>query len=498
MKASVLLLCTAAYGQALLGTITDSVSGAPIAGVTVQIQSSGKPALVVSSDATGTFRVDTLAEGSYSVRCIKDGFDPPAQPPPSFSVRAGAEGARLRIQLVPRGKVAGRVLDASGNPVPGAQVELMRSSFNGAFLTSGKDGTFRFEVPPGIYKLDARPPQDLKPPESASGEKLGWVRTWYPGVTDASAAERITVGPGSEVWGQDVKLAAAQVYRVRGTVYHANGDPAAKQKVQATPMDEIAPRWNLETVSDSDGAYEFPDVHNGDWHISAVADTHQTILRASLGVTVAGRDLDKLALRLSAPFSVGVRMVFDPAPGKEGRVPALVLHPQGGGDAVIVQLSAGSEGRLQLDQVYPGLYRVQPISPGAPYYLASVTMGGRDIFGQYVEFNPGAQPIEVTYKSGGGAVRGNIENCGDAVIVLAPRDAALRQNELVATGRCSTGGHFEIANVRPGDYYAYAFAKVDLGAAAFLASLGDPAVLHRAAVVTVHSKEATSVELQVQ
>ena len=125
-------------------------------------------------------------------------------------------------------------------------------------------------------------------------------------------------------------------------------------------------------------------------------------------------------------------------------------------------------------------------------------MGGRDIFGQYVELNPGAQPIEVTYKSDGGAVRGNIEDCGDAVIVLAPRDAALRQNELVATGRCSAGGHFEIDNVRPGDYYAYAFAKFDRGAAGFLASLGDPAVLHRAALVTVRAKQASTVELQVQ
>ena len=345
MKALVLLFCAAAYGQTVLGTVTDSVSGAPIAGVTVQIQSPGKPALLVSSDATGTFRVDTLAEGSYSARCIKDGFDPPAQAPPSFSVRAGADDIRLQIELIPRGKVTGRVLDASGNPVPGAQVELMRSTFNGAFLASGKDGTFRFQVPPGTYTLGARPPQDLKPPDSPAGEKLGWVRTWYPGVTDASAAERITVGPGSEVWGQDVKLAAAQVYRIRGTLYNPNGDPAAKQKVLATPMDEVAPRWNLETVSDPDGAYEFAEVPNGDWRISAVAETHRTILRASLGVTVAGRDIDKLPLRLSEPFSVGVRMVFDPARGKEGWGPALLLRPQGGGDAVIVQLSAGSEGR---------------------------------------------------------------------------------------------------------------------------------------------------------
>jgi hypothetical protein len=95
-------------------------------------------------------------------------------------------------------------------------------------------------------------------------------------------------------------------------------------------------------------------------------------------------------------------------------------------------------------------------------------------------------------------VRGSIENCGGAVVLLAPRDVALRQTELLFTGRCSAEGHFEIDNIRPGDYYAFALAKLNLLPPEFMASLGDQTVINRAAPVTVRRKEATSVELKIQ
>ena len=105
------------------------------------------------------------------------------------------------------------------------------------------------------------------------------------------------------------------------------------------------------------------------------------------------------------------------------------------------------------------MYRFQPTSPGIPYYLASVEMNGRDVTGQYVEITPGTLPVTITYRADGGTVRGTVEDCNGATVVLAPRDAALQYAEFIRQSRCGQGGRFEITALRPGEYYAFAFDK---------------------------------------
>ena len=67
-------------------------------------------------------------------------------------------------------------------------------------------------------------------------------------------------------------------------------------------------------------------------------------------------------------------------------------------------------------------------------------------------------PITILYKADGGGVRGTVEDCGSARLVLVPQERALRGlNDLIRHANCDATGHFEISNMRPGEYYAYAF-----------------------------------------
>src|ERR1035438_797384 len=148
MKLLAALLCATAYGQTVEGTVVNSVTGAPVAGVAVQIGSPGKPFQMATTDAVGAFLVDGLADGRYSASFNKQGFSPPgpdeaARQP--FLVRAGSAAVRLQVRMTPRGKVSGRVLDGDGHPVPGAAVELMTATFKGQIGAAGKDGTFSFD-----------------------------------------------------------------------------------------------------------------------------------------------------------------------------------------------------------------------------------------------------------------------------------------------------------------------------------------------------------------
>ena len=107
----------------------------------------------------------------------------------------------------------------------------------------------------------------------------------------------------------------------------------------------------------------------------------------------------------------------------------------------------------------PGVYTIRPISPGPPFYLASVKLGDRDVTEQLVELAPDSLTFTITYNSDGGGVRGAVEDCAGATVVLAPRDAALQTADFIRQVNCQAGGRFEIAAIRPGEYAAFAFDR---------------------------------------
>jgi hypothetical protein len=111
-----------------------------------------------------------------------------------------------------------------------------------------------------------------------------------------------------------------------------------------------------------------------------------------------------------------------------------------------------------IPNVYPGRYRVIA-TPGLPrgYYLASVLHGSRNVLGQVVDLQPGAQPIRVVYKPNAGTVRGTIEDGEGAMAMLIP-ESALSANtpEIGLRAQAGQRGAFEISSVRPGSYYLMA------------------------------------------
>ena len=86
-------------------------------------------------------------------------------------------------------------------------------------------------------------------------------------------------------------------------------------------------------------------------------------------------------------------------------------------------------------------------------------MNGRDVLGEWVEITPGTLPVTIAYRADGGTVRGTVEDCGGATVVLAPQVPALQYSEFIRQTPCTQGGRFEITGLRPGEYYAFAFDK---------------------------------------
>jgi hypothetical protein len=105
-----------------------------------------------------------------------------------------------------------------------------------------------------------------------------------------------------------------------------------------------------------------------------------------------------------------------------------------------------------------------------------------------------AQPVTVTYKIGGGTVRGNIEACGSARVLLIPQDTTRRRGDFILTTRCGQNGEFEFSAVRPGEYYGIAILS-GTPSPLYEAALDDE-LISQASKVSVRSNESTAAEIR--
>jgi hypothetical protein len=195
------------------------------------------------------------------------------------------------------------------------------------------------------------------------------------------------------------------------------------------------------------------------------------------------------------PFTASVSVAFEGAEKPRTRAeiflrPAAIAGSQGMGHAL-----ADRTGNFQIKDVYPGTYKVVAVSPGAPYFLSSIKLADREVLGQFLEFQNGTVPLHVVFESKGGGVRGVVEDCGNATVILAPADRSLREAQFVQTAKCGDGGRFEIANMRPGDYSAFALNRWE-GPLDLLSNL-DRGLANQGVSVRVNRGETATVELRI-
>lgn len=151
-NAGELWVLTPTYVRAcyLEGTVTNGLTGSPLAGATVEVLGGASK----TSLPNGEFKLGQEREGHYTVRISRNGFQSQ-----EFTVYFQRGDVRvLNVALYPTG---GLVVDglvvtaANGTPVPNATVALF--SFGAALeTTADAEGRFRVEdVPPGLYDIAA-------------------------------------------------------------------------------------------------------------------------------------------------------------------------------------------------------------------------------------------------------------------------------------------------------------------------------------------------------
>jgi hypothetical protein len=518
---AILLAVLCAMAQRVEGTVIDTSTGNGIPGVTVELvrgnaadtraraidAMEGKALYSASTDAQGRFRLDDVQDGSYTARYRAPNYldetwapkrDP--APPAIFQVNAASGNpVKLEARMIHYGRMTGRLVDDKGHGVPNAFL-LLSSGQLGLGANTDKDGKFSLLISPGVsHTLVAIPQLGWKTPDpEAGGGVRAWSRTYYPGVADPEAAQKITLPPGGELLDVEMKLAAVPAHAVRGVLLNPDGTPVPKTVIT---LGVEAPTPAVKMESNGDGTFEFPAVAEGAWRASAEVEREGVKFRALEWIRVSDRDLEGVKLQLHAPFSVRLRMDLETPEGWKAPKPPLArlaLAGLGPGASMEPPLPFRTEpdGTFRLEPVYPGVYRFHPLLSVVPpgYYLDSVRLGDAVLRAPDVELSSGATPLILAYKTGGGTVHGTVENCAMGGVVLEPQDPALRWPAAIRTGRCDSKDHYEIPTVRPGDYYAQAFPPD--GASELWQPKFDEDFVNQAGKVTVRAGESATLDLR--
>ena len=505
---TLLLLPASAFAQIVEGSVLNSVTGSPIAGVKVELYWSGDLAYSTSTNEQGHFLFDHVQDGVYTGVYSSPDYewdDIFRDPDVNRQIRVAA-GTPVKVvaHMTPLGRLSGRLVDSQGQPVPKAEVEVIGQGMQMVFAPE-KDGKFgaKRALFPGDYVVSAFPVPGLKPPDPdpETGAPRAWAHTWYPGVTSPEAAAKIAVMAGGEVTDVELKLAAVPAHALRGTLLNVDGKPAPK--VEITLAQDMGGAMKAE--SGADGAFEFPAVGDGAWCLLSELMKGSTRLLGCQCLEMSGRDREGVKFQLAAPFAVHGKALVEPPKGQpaaRARLIALrrantprnlglprIMGPPGYPDP---------DGNFTVEQIYPDRYTIDALGPPG-YYLDAIRFGDTEIAGPEVDLTPGAPALTPVFKSDGGTVRGTVENCGTGGVVLVPRDSSLRW--LVRDGltaRCGTGpsgaGRYEITAVRPGEYYALALHND--ASSLFFMPHWDENLVGQAGIVTVRAGEVSSLDLR--
>lgn len=481
------------------GRVIHAGTGEPLRKATVSLIPAGEEnsPRTMTSTPEGTFQFTNVSPGKYQVSAQRTGFlsqragSAGRSAPSSITVTAGQEVTNIELKLTPHGVIAGRVVDADGDPVQGVQIGILRAVSQGGKMSlnavqgamTNDLGDFRAAgLPQGRYYVTATAPRQSggyrgpggpgRGSRLPEGQKEDWVLTYFPSSVNTLGASPIEVRAGSDSSGINIQLRRAQILQVRGQV---SGNPGQRLTLMLMPGERkiaVAMRGpNHATSVGKDGTFAFRTVTPGSYQLIAQRMDRRPVTLARMPVQVGTGDVDGLVVRLQEPVAVAGTLKFEnatTAPADMGSA-RLYLQPADGGSGM---RDSSVEGKLQPNGAFAfsgvSIDRMilYPYNLADGVYLRSVKMGNQEMIDTGIDLataGPQVQ-LEATLATNGGSLTGKVMLDGkpapNYTVTVYPEQPRPFQPWLTRTATTDANGNFAIRTVAPGEYRALAWEEI--------------------------------------
>jgi len=394
----------------LTGRVIAADDGQPVrrAYVSIPLTAPGTPPVFhhmtgrsVQTDANGQFEFVHLPAGSYPIYVEPmSGFLRPRDTPGATLVEGGT--AHVTIRLVRAGAIEGRVLDEKGDPVLGAQVNVVRRvaiagytttrTFPG-FTATNDLGDFRLsDVPSGEYYVVAMyTPHERN---DQTGMRIGYVTTYYPASRTLRGARFVKVREGRDTKRINVTMASSRLVRVSVHPVSSTGAPLGREaRLILSRHDPVyLPSSRERYAREERGTFVFDDVSPGDYSLLA-ASSFRKEEAAYVNLTVEEHDV-ALNVQTNAGAKVSGRVIVDGqalgvAPGVLPRPVTVSASPPAEKYGIsytrewILSANVQGTGRFELTGLRGPMVLYGEIGLGA---LVSIRRGVQEIAGKTLEY----------------------------------------------------------------------------------------------------------------
>ena len=408
------------------GRVVDGVTGNPVSRARVRMMiSSPVPKPPVLTDGQGMFEFTELPSGPYSVMVEKSTYLPARMPDIIGTtmrarmrqplLREGQVVENIAVPLFHGGAIAGRVVDAHGDPVENAQVRVSRVMRGGRPGPAGQAQTNdlgEYRVPrlqSGRYIVHVRPQpsQGFQDPLAADVPLPQPIPTYYPTSLALSQAQPIEVTRGQTQSGVDMMLVEGTPTLVRGTVVRADGEAVSIGSVNARAVGPESMGGGFDfgggTGIRPGGQFQLT-LAPGDYSLEAQIPTQQGPGRSgpqdqlfgTARISVGGGSVEAVTITMGPGATATGRVIFEgatPPPPSPGQAGVPLFNPEGPGCRT-GQATIAADWTFRVEGL-AGTCGAAPQGAFGRWMLKSVTFRGQNITDQLLTFETGQQYSDV-------------------------------------------------------------------------------------------------------